>query len=305
MNNFKKSSYTIILLVTIFLLSPFMIHKIWKNSEEAKKKTAVPPPTAQTTTAAPQEGDKPQNEEAGENTADAAGEQEGAEITEDSIAPAEKADLPEVQYQTVSTSYFDNALFIGDSRTVGLSEYGTLKNADYFCDVGLSAAGINDTYVDGLSFEQKIGSKQYGKVYLMLGINECGNDFESTMTAYRSIVEKLKVHQSSAVIYLMANLHVAATAETGAITNSNIEYLNQRMGELADNKQVFFLDVNEVYTDKNGYLIPDYSSDGVHPYGEYYPVWCDWLCQHAVVQEGTVVGADENYTEVTSETATE
>ena len=33
---------------------------------------------------------------------------------------------------TVDASYFDDALFIGDSRTVGLKEYGTLNNATFF-----------------------------------------------------------------------------------------------------------------------------------------------------------------------------
>ena len=39
---------------------------------------------------------------------------------------------------TVDASYFDDALFIGDSRTVGLKEYGTLNNATFFANTGLS-----------------------------------------------------------------------------------------------------------------------------------------------------------------------
>ena len=33
-----------------------------------------------------------------------------------------------------SKDYFTDALFIGDSRTVGIAEYGTIKNATYFAN---------------------------------------------------------------------------------------------------------------------------------------------------------------------------
>ena len=46
--------------------------------------------------------------------------------------------LKEDVFITSDSSYFDDALFIGDSRTVGLCEYGTLKNADYFASTGMS-----------------------------------------------------------------------------------------------------------------------------------------------------------------------
>ena len=310
MNNFKKHSYTFILAITFFVMSPFMIHKIWKNSADAKKAEKTPPAQVQTTTAATAEESNNTPEAAG--TPEAEGKVQQAEA-QDSTGSKDDADAAavnetktaEVEYQTVGRSYFDDALFIGDSRTVGLSEYGTLKNAEYYCDIGLSAAGMNSTSVNGVTFDQEIDSKQYGKIYLMLGINECGNDHESTMTAYRGVVEKLKVHQPDAVIYLMANLHVAQSAETGAISNANIENLNSGIRTLADNKRVFYIDVNEVYTDENGYLKTDYSFDGVHPYGEYYVMWCDWLCQHAVVLEDTAAGAEETYTEAVPEEATE
>jgi len=36
------------------------------------------------------------------------------------------------------TTYFDDALFIGDSRTVGLAEYGNLGQAEVLADSGMS-----------------------------------------------------------------------------------------------------------------------------------------------------------------------
>ncbi len=37
-----------------------------------------------------------------------------------------------------------DVLFIGDSRTVGLSEYGDLGNADVFADSGMSVFNLLD-----------------------------------------------------------------------------------------------------------------------------------------------------------------
>lgn len=54
----------------------------------------------------------------------------------------EPGDNPEPQVVvtigTTDMAYFDDALFIGDSRTVGIAEYGYLENADYFADVSMT-----------------------------------------------------------------------------------------------------------------------------------------------------------------------
>lgn len=51
---------------------------------------------------------------------------------------------PAPMFQTVDTSYFDDALFIGDSRTEGLALYGSLTNADFFSNVGLSIYQVTE-----------------------------------------------------------------------------------------------------------------------------------------------------------------
>ena len=38
--------------------------------------------------------------------------------------------------------YFDDALFIGDSRTVGIQQCGGIDSATYFCSVGMSLYGV-------------------------------------------------------------------------------------------------------------------------------------------------------------------
>ena len=114
------------------------------------------------------------------------GKQPAAAVTAAPETTAEPTPTPEptpLQFTTVDASYFDDALFIGDSRTVGIAEYGSLKNATYFADVGLNVyvaqtKAIAVKNVGTVTLPQLLSQKTFGKVYIMLGINELGNDLD-------------------------------------------------------------------------------------------------------------------------------
>ncbi|MBR5512905.1 MAG: hypothetical protein IKV85_02820 [Ruminococcus sp.] len=278
MNKYKQNLYTILLIFTCFIASPFIFHKIWKESAEAKKQVELPPPTvsssANTGTNISNGGDSVSNENSGNNNTTENQPQEN-------IPPADAAPV----FGQSDISYFNDALFIGDSRTVGIQEYGIFTNSRFFCSIGMSSSNIDNEVIDGASFDDLIKNNKFGKVYVMLGVNEVGNDFQYTLTKYRAIIERLKTHQPDAIIYIQANLHVSAASETNIINNANINYLNSLFAELADNKKVFYIDINELYDDENGCLTAAYTSDGVHPLAAYYKQWCEWLCQKTVATD--------------------
>lgn len=292
MNKFKQNLYTMLLLLTCFVASPFIFHKIWKTSSDAKKTVNVPPPSISSSSQTEADSSASESSDASQS---ATGEASG-----DAAQPQDPAQTPEAvpTFAQSDISYFDDALFIGDSRTVGIQEYGIFTNSDFFCSVGMSAGNIDNENINGTTFEELIKSKQYGKVYVMLGINEVGNDFQFTLTKYRAIIEKLKAHQTNATIYIQANLHVSAASETNVINNANINYLNSLFAELADNSKVFYIDINEIYDDENGCLTAAYTADGVHPLAMYYKQWCEWLCQKTVVTNTSSETADPNYYQV-------
>ena len=288
MSRIKQNIYTLTLIVTCLVVSPFIFVKIWKTSAESKKspipKTSVSEAVPEKDAAAPVENvpTPKENSEPVTVQTDVSSAAEQEIVTTVTTAAEDES---KVKFSSSDMSYFDDALFIGDSRTVGIRDYGTIKNADYFCDVGLTAAAAFDSPAEGVYLDSIIDAKQYGKIYIMLGINEVGNDFEYTMTQYRALVDKVRAHQPDAIIYIMANLHVTASAETYSINNEAINYLNSRMAELCDGKKVFYLDVNEVFDNEYGYLNDEYTSDGVHVYAEHYAKWCEWLCDHAVLSD--------------------
>ena len=54
------------------------------------------------------------------------------------------------------------------------------------------------------------------------------------------------------------------------------------LSELADNKEIFYIDINELFGDGKGNLRNELTGDGTHVYAKYYRDWCDWLISKAV-----------------------
>ena len=183
-----------------------------------------------------------------------------------------------------SKDYFTDALFIGDSRTVGIAEYGTIKNATYFSNTGMSVYNIWSQKIDissigKVSLEELLDKKNFGKVYIMLGINEIGYNMSQTAKKYQELVKYVNTKQPKAIIYLQANLHVTKEKSDSdkSINNTRINKLNSAISKMSNNKNIFYLDVNSIFDDSSGNLRADYTSDKVHIYGKYYKQWTEWI----------------------------
>ena len=287
MNKFKQCLFTVILLATCIIASPIIFKQIWDSSKEKK----APPDNKNPQVDIYKDLNNSEENPTEQNQTSTNNNQPNTTSNNPDVNPqpntetsAPSVDEPNTSFQYVSAepSYFDDAIFIGDSRTVGISEYGTLKNASYFCDVGLAISSVKTKSVNGSTLESTLSSKQYGKIYIMLGINEVGNDIEYTMAAFRAMMETIRTLQPNAIIYIQSNLHVTQFAETGAINNNAINILNNRMAEFADYKQIFYIDVNSVFDDENGNLRAELTNDGIHVLAKFYADWCNWMCLKTV-----------------------
>ena len=188
-----------------------------------------------------------------------------------------------------------DALFIGDSRTVGLSEYAGISEADFFATVGMSVYNIYDKPVSvpgtgKVTLEQLLSQKKYHKIYVMLGINEIGNDFSEIVKKYEKLVDYIQTYQPDATIFLQANLHVTQTRSDSGdyINNPAINRLNTAIAELADKENIYFLDANCLFDDSNGHLDKEKSEDNTHVYAKYYKEWGDWIIDQTkrLLEEG-------------------
>ena len=197
----------------------------------------------------------------------------------------EEVEPPIREFHEVDNSYFSDAVFIGDSRTVGLHDYGGLDDSTFYATVGMN---IYDLWtekfceVDGQkeTLEDALRARTYGKIYFQIGINEMGRGtVDGFMKAYEESVAKFKELQPDAVIFVQAIMKVTKdkSDKDPIFNNPGIEERNARIAELADNRTVFYLDVNEVVCDENGALRKDITFDNIHLLGSKYDIWVDYL----------------------------
>lgn len=195
-------------------------------------------------------------------------------------------------YVLENDSYFNDAVFLGDSRTLGISDYAGLDGADFFCDNGMTIYKLlEDRGVTWQRTGEKVDLKKvlqensYGKIYIMLGMNELGyGDTTMYLKQYLKVIRQLREWQPEAIIYVMANLHVSREKNNmeSEFNNININDKNVASARLADGRNVFYLDCNPIFTDEEGYLRAELTFDGVHLYAQHYDKWRDFLMEHGV-----------------------
>ena len=218
------------------------------------------------------------------------GTEEGNEETEQQG----EQDVPaEPVFVTVEDEYFSDAVFIGDSRTVGMCEYGGLEEiSTFYASTGLTVYKIFDADIVSvpgqkkkITIEEALQENSFAKIYLMIGINEMGTGtVETFISKYREVVEHLQELQPEAVIYIQGIIKVTTErSEQGDyINNEGIDARNRELEKLADNRSIFYLDVNPLICDETGGLVDSYTFDGVHLKAKYIQIWKDYLKENAV-----------------------
>ncbi|MBU6236504.1 MAG: acetylglucosamine-6-sulfatase [Planctomycetes bacterium] len=121
-------------------------------------------------------------------------------------------------------------------------------------------------------------------VILMIGTNNAGHRKEAsadTALGIETIVKDLKTRLPDSRILLLAIFPrgEGPSDELRQLCNGT----NERIAKLADDKQVFFLDVNARFLDKDGNLPADVMPDKLHPNRKGYEIWADAVEQR--VQE--------------------
>ncbi len=196
-------------------------------------------------------------------------------------------------YTKVEDDYFSDAVFIGDSRTDAMFLYGDLEEiATFYASTGLTIHTLFESDIvevpgqkKKVTIEEALQQNSFGKIYLMVGINEMGRGtVESFIEKYEEVVTRLRELQPDAIIYIQGIMKVTAkrSGQGDYIHNEGIELRNTELEKLADNRQVFYLDVNPLICDENGGMIEEYTFDGVHLKARYIQIWKDYLKEHAI-----------------------
>lgn len=223
-------------------------------------------------------------------------ETESVEPTEEMIQPTEAvveatepvAEETEPVPVVVDESWFDDALFIGDSRTYGLSMYGSLGNAHYFSEVGMTVYNVQTVRRSSKNFSKTnlvglLEKNTYGKIFIHLGLNEILGDRDKLLAKYQELVDLVREKQPDAVIVLQSIMTVTRSkaASDTHYSLENIQALNDGIKAMVEGDKMRYLDVNVWIADEEGYLPKDQSKDGCHLYGTGYQEWAKWYIEIA------------------------
>ena len=198
------------------------------------------------------------------------------------------------EFTEVDDDYFSDALFIGDSRTVGLSEYCAplAERAVFYSKISLTiydcmTKEFIKTDNGKINIDTALSENSYGKIYIMLGLNEIGTgDAKYFKDAYSGVLDRITELQPDAIIYIQGIMHVTENKSKNDkyFNNANINERNEALSELADNKRIFYIDMNEAVDDENGNLESSLSFDDVHLKASSYERWHEFLLSHAIVK---------------------
>ena len=202
---------------------------------------------------------------------------------------------PAPEGDEVDPDWFQDAVFIGDSRTDGLRLYSGISGVDFICYKGLTSFEFNNKKCissDGgkITALEALQKKQYAKVYLMLGLNELGYSTEEFSAAYAALIDEVRAAQPDAVLYFQSvvpiNTQKAKEKNQPAyVTNEKIAAFNAEIARLAEEKKVIYLDVAAGLTDETGQLPYDSATDGIHFTKDWYKQWFTYLRLHTVDPE--------------------
>lgn len=233
-------------------------------------------------------------------------EESASEITEDhettgttvlDMMPIEAAseayhfDEAVPESDAVDDSYFDDAIFIGDSRTEGFALYSGLGNIRAYTARGASVSTVfTDPVInqngEKLSIMDAIESSEpFSKAYIMLGINELGWAYEELfIEKYEQIIDTLREINPNVTIYVQSILPVTKekSDNDSIYNNPKIDTFNALLQKMCEEKEVYYVNVSEAVCDESGMLPADASFDGVHLNKESCQKWLEYLKTHVV-----------------------
>ena len=107
------------------------------------------------------------------------------------------------------------------------------------------------------------------------------------MEKYTEVITFLQEAEPEAKIFIQGIMRVTGKKHNSdaIFNNNNINARNNAIATLADNEQIFYIDVNEVVCDEEGNLNSEYTYDQLHLLGVYNDLWKQFLLSHGVTQE--------------------
>lgn len=201
----------------------------------------------------------------------------------------------------VPASWFDDAVFIGDSVSVGLEYYQNatkaLGNATMLCAVSFNAinallpvspTSLHPSY-NGVKrlLEDNVQACGAKNVFIMLGMNGLTYSVDYTMERTERMVDNILAKNPGVNIIMESVTPMTNNSyliPQYGYSNDRINRFNDRIKELCAKRQWYYIDVGSALKDASGALRTDFCSDnysmGIHMTNSAYAVWVEYLKTH-------------------------
>jgi len=209
----------------------------------------------------------------------AAAEQLKAEVP----APQREAWWTERHERTVSRIRQGQVdlLFIGDSITQGWEEDGRPLWGQYYAGRRAVNLGYNSDQTENVLWRLQHGELEGISPKLavvMIGTNNSAmreDPPENTAAGIRAILTTLRTRLPGTKILLLAIFPRGLTNDD-PLRRVN-EAVNERLPALADQRRIFFLNLNQRFLDGQGRLSAEIMSDALHPSALGYRLWAEGM----------------------------
>lgn len=185
----------------------------------------------------------------------------------------------------VDSSFFDDAVFIGDSVTLKLSYYaassGELGRAQFLTR---GSYGVNHAVSDSMllsyqgkemKVEEAVMATGAKKAFIMLGMNDIAlYGIDATVESWKVLISRIQSACPDVQIYVQSMTPIWTGGEVGDLNNANMDIYNQKLKPAVTGMGCDFIDVAPYMKDSTGGLATSYCSDSfVHVTDEGSAAW--------------------------------
>lgn len=189
------------------------------------------------------------------------------------------------------SEFLDQTIFVGDSRTNGMKNFGFLSEDHVFALDGAShqvARTEKFVTLDGsskkMTIAQAVAQLQPDRIIVSFGINGVAYMGEDQfLSEYEDFLDELIDASPNSSIVIQSILPVSATYARNdrRMANDIIDGYNAELRLLAKQKGCYFLDTSEVLKNEDGALAKEYDSgDGLHFNKNAYAELFEYLDEH-------------------------
>ena len=192
----------------------------------------------------------------------------------------------------VDLSYFSDAALLGDSLTVGFSDYSINLGGALIC--GYTGVGP-DAIVNRSAVKSSVRGQEVAldvlaaarpkKLYILLGTNTLTTlgAADRFLAYYGQMLDLLRqALGDDCVIYVQSIPGVQEWVKDSkpGLQNDRIKLVNNLLANMALRKGCYFVNIAEALNQPDGSQIDEYEADGIHMQPVGYTAWCNYLATH-------------------------